>query len=80
MVVFNFSKTMLGFLGGSVVKNPPASAGDMGSIHGSRRKWQPTPGFLPGKCHRQRNLAGYVHGVTKESDTTWRLKKTMLKI
>ena len=23
-----------------------------------RRKWQPTPGFLPGKSHRQRNLAG----------------------
>ena len=34
MVVFNFSKTMLGFLGGSVVKNLPASAGDMGSIVG----------------------------------------------
>ena len=24
-----------------------------------RRKWQPTPVFLPGKCHRQRSLAGY---------------------
>ena len=24
-----------------------------------RRKWQPTPVFLPGKSHRQRNLAGY---------------------
>ena len=24
-----------------------------------RRKWQPTPVFLPGKCHGQRNLAGY---------------------
>ena len=24
-----------------------------------RRKWQPTPVFLPGKFHRQRNLAGY---------------------
>ena len=34
MVVFNFSKTMLGFLGGSVVKNLPASAGDLGSIVG----------------------------------------------
>ena len=24
-----------------------------------RRKWQPTPGFLPGKSHGQRSLAGY---------------------
>ena len=24
-----------------------------------RRKWQPTPVFLPGKSHRQRSLAGY---------------------
>ena len=27
----------MGFLGGSVVKNPPANAGDMGSIPGSGR-------------------------------------------
>ena len=24
-----------------------------------RRKWQPTPDFLPGKSHGQRSLAGY---------------------
>jgi len=24
-----------------------------------RRKWQPTPVFLPGKFHGQRNLAAY---------------------
>jgi len=24
-----------------------------------RRKWQPTPGFLPKEPHGQRNLAGY---------------------
>ena len=24
-----------------------------------RRKWQPTPAFLPGKSHRQRRLVGY---------------------
>ena len=24
-----------------------------------RRKWQPTPVFLPGEFHGQRNLAGY---------------------
>ena len=27
--------------------------------HSWRRKWQPTPVFLPGKSHRQRSLAGY---------------------
>ena len=36
-----------------------------------RRKWQPTPVFLPGKSHGQRSLTGYiVHKVTKESDVT----------
>ena len=35
-----------------------------------RRKWQPTPAFLPGECHGQRSLVDYtVRGVT-ESDTT----------
>ena len=36
-----------------------------------RRKWQPTPIFLPGKSHGQRGLAGYiVHGVAEKLDTT----------
>ena len=51
-----------GFPGVTVVKNPPASAGDTGeadSITGLRRKWQPTPIFLPGESHGQRRLAGY---------------------
>ena len=31
-----------------------------------RRKWQPTPVFLPGKFHGQRSQVGYtVHGVTR---------------
>ena len=25
---------------------------------GRRRKWQPTPVFLPGECHGQRSLVG----------------------
>ena len=39
-----------------------------------RRKWQPTPIFLPEKSHGQRSLGGgaTVHGVTK-LDTTERL-------
>ena len=34
-----------------------------------RRKWQPTPVFLPGKFHGQRNLAGYSPWGCKDSDT-----------
>ena len=37
-----------------------------------RRDWQPTPVFLPGKSHGQRNLAGYSPRGRKESDTTER--------
>ena len=33
-----------------------------------RRKWQPTPVFLPGKSHGQRTLAGYSQWGCKESD------------
>ena len=35
-----------------------------------RRKWQPTPIFLPGKCHGQRSLVGYSPWAHKELDTT----------
>ena len=38
-----------------------------------RRKWQPTPVFLPGKSHGQRNLVGYSPWGPKELDTTERL-------
>ena len=34
------------------------------------RAWQPTPVFLPGKSHGQRNLAGYSSWGCKESDRT----------
>ena len=35
-----------------------------------KKKWQPTPGFLPGKSHGQRNLVGYSPRGCKELDTT----------
>ena len=38
-----------------------------------RRKWQPTPVFLPGKSHGQRSLMGYNPWGCEESDTTERL-------
>ena len=42
-----------------MVKDLPANVGDMGSIPGlgktpKRRKRQPTPVFLPGKSHGQK--------------------------
>ena len=51
--------------GGSVVKNPPANAGDIKTWVWSlgqdpqKRKWQPSPVFLPGDPYGQRSLAGY---------------------
>ena len=38
-----------------------------------RRKWQPTPVFLPGKSQGQRSLVGYSPWGRKELDTTERL-------
>ena len=70
-----------GFPGGSVVKkktNPPAKAGDVGSIPGSGRspgetEWQPTAVFLTGKSHGQ--SGGYSPWSRQESDTTEQLKQ-----
>ena len=49
--------------GDSVVKNPPANAGDMCSIPASGRSMekerQSIPGLLPGRSHEQRGLVGY---------------------
>ena len=52
-----------------MVKNPPANAGDTGSIPRLERfpgegNYYPPSGFLPGKSHGQRSLAG-----CKELDT-----------
>ena len=35
-----------------------------------RRKWQPTPIFLPEKSHGQRGLVGYSTKGHKEADVT----------
>ena len=46
-----------------------------------RRKWKPTPIFLPGKSHGQRTLVGYSPRGCNELDTTketslhWPFKK-----
>ena len=45
------------------------------------RKWQLVPGFLPGKFHGQRSLAGYiVHGATKSQTQLSTYKMGIKKI
>ena len=49
-----------------MIKNPPVNAGDAGSKKIPwRRKWQPTPVFLPGKSHDKGAWQATVHGVAK---------------
>ena len=38
-----------------------------------RRKWQPTPVFMPGESHGQRSPVGYSPWGRKESDMNERL-------
>ena len=63
--------------GGSEDKASAYNVGDPGSIPGRkiswRRKWLPTPVFLPGKSHGQRNLVDYSPWGHKELDTTEQL-------
>ena len=68
--------------GGSEVKASASNAGHPGSIPGLdpcvrkipwRRKWQPTPVFLPRESHGRRSLVGYNPRDRKELDTTERL-------
>ena len=65
------------FPGGSEVKASARSVGDQDLIpvlgrFPWRRKWHPTPVFLPGESHGRRNLVGYSPRGRKESDTTER--------
>ena len=66
------------FPGGSDGKESACKAGDPGSNPwiGTilwRRKWQPTPVFLPGESHGQRSLVGDSPWGHKESDTAEQL-------
>ena len=63
-----------GFLGGSVVKNPPANAGDAGLIPGSGRppgggNGNPLQYSCLGNPMDRGGWQATVQGVTKESDT-----------
>ena len=63
------------FPGGSEDKESACNAGDpafnpWGGKIPWRRKYQPTPVFLPGEFHGQRSLVGNSPWGPKESDTT----------
>ena len=58
-----------------MVKNLPATAGDIrDGFHPWvrkirwRRKWHPTPVFLPEKSRGQRSLVGYSHKVSDTAE------------
>ena len=72
------------FPGGSDSKASAYNAGDPGSVPGLgktswRRKWQPTPVFLPGKCHGERSLASYSPWGHTESDRTEHTQRQCIK-
>ena len=71
MYVYNIGPSLMA----QQVRNPPAKH-EMQEIQVRpwvgkifwRRKWQPTPVFLPEKSHEQRSLVGYSPKGHKESD------------
>jgi len=70
----------MGFPGGAAVRNLPDNARDAGDRSSVsvwkipwRRKWQPTPVFLPGKPHGQRSLVGHSPYGHNESEKTEQL-------
>ena len=74
-----------GFPGGSVVKNPPANAGDAGLILWVgkvpwRRKWQPIPVFLLGKSQGQEEPGGLQSMVLQKSWTQLWLNNNNLEL
>ena len=80
--VLLFHEGILGFPCGSVVKNPPASAGDRGSIPGSgkppgERNGNPLQYSCLGNPMDTGPWQTTVHGVAKESDMTERLNNNI---
>ena len=77
-VLWTQARVMAGFPGGASGKESACDAGDVmrcgfdpwvGKISW-RRKWHPTPVFLPGESQGQRSLVGYSPWGRKESDVT----------
>ena len=75
---FQMVTCLPGFPGGSVVKESTCQCRRHRRLRFYswvrtvlwRKKWQPTPVFLPGKSHGHRNLVGYSLCSRKESDMT----------
>ena len=71
----------LDFSGGSMVKNPPANAGELGSIPGLKRSFGEGNGnpltsvFLPGKYHGQRSQVGYSPWGSQRVRHDWATKQ-----
>ena len=71
----------MGFPDASVVENPPGNA-QKGGLNPwfrkipRRRKWQPTPVFLPG----QRSYLVTVHGSQGELDTTLQINNNKITL
>ena len=70
-----------------VVKNTPATVGDMRCRFNPwvgegpwRRKWKPTPVFLPRESHGQRSLAGDSPWDHRGSDTTEQLSMCAMRM
>ena len=75
IIIITITTLYKGFRGGSVVKNPPASVEDIGSIPRSGRSPgegnnNPLQYSCPGNPMSREAWQATVHGVTKESDTT----------
>ena len=73
--IHTYTHIYICFPGGSVVKNPPANAGDMSLIPGSGKSPGEGNGNLPQYSCLGNSMDGgawraTVHGVAKESDTT----------
>ena len=68
------TRTCMRSPGGSDSKESICNSGDLSLIQVGkipwRRKWQPTPVFLPGESHGQRSLVCYSPWGRKESDMT----------
>ena len=70
--VYNSASVCLGFSGGSVIKNPPASAGDSGSIPGlGRYPGEGNGNLRQYSCHGQRSLQGC---------SPWDLKNSVIQL
>ena len=69
-MIINLLSRYMGFPGGSVVKNLPANAEEVGSIPGlGRSSGEGNGNLLRYSClsesHGQRSLAGIVHRIAK---------------